>query len=69
MINIFASILTFIVLMVTSVTWASPVPDTGQAKCFDFTVKMRFVQLLYWFLPIQKYGKDKRHMFSKKMQK
>jgi hypothetical protein len=25
----------FIILMVTSVAWAAPVPDTGQTKCYD----------------------------------
>jgi Viral BACON domain/Putative binding domain, N-terminal len=30
----------FIVLMVTAITWAAPVPDTGQTKCYNATVEI-----------------------------
>ena len=30
----------FIILMVTAVAWAAPVPDTGQSKCYNNTVEI-----------------------------
>ncbi|MBI5593452.1 MAG: DUF1566 domain-containing protein [Deltaproteobacteria bacterium] len=30
----------FIVLMVTAIAWAAPVPDTGQSKCYNNTVEI-----------------------------
>jgi hypothetical protein len=34
------SALGFIVLMVTAVAWAAPVPDSGQTKCYNDTVEI-----------------------------
>ena len=30
----------FIILMLTAVVWAAPVPDSGQSKCYNNTVEI-----------------------------
>lgn len=34
------SVFGFIILMITAVSWADPVPDTGQTKCYNNTVEI-----------------------------
>ncbi|MBI5589466.1 MAG: DUF1566 domain-containing protein [Deltaproteobacteria bacterium] len=38
--NTLASVFGLIILMVTTVVWAAPVPDTGQTKCYNDTVEI-----------------------------